>query len=459
MSAAGPPGHGPAGSLTEGEVLRTLVRLALPMLLGIVAIMLFNLVDAFYISRLGTLELAAISFTFPVVAFVASLTLGIGVGLTAAISQEIGAGRRDRVRELTRDGLLLGLFIVALFSSAGLGTIEPLFRAMGADETTLPFVKEYMDVWYLGVIFLVVPMVGNSAIRATGDARSPALIMTASALLNAMLDPLFIFGAGPVPAMGVRGAAIASVIARSGTLVIALLILVRRERLVSFALPRPAELMRHWGEVLHVGAPAAATNLLGPVSLAVLTRIVAAHGVAAIAGFGAGSRVQMFMMVIPIAWASALTPFVGQNWGARLIPRVREALRLSRYFAILSGLLGYGLISFFAPSLAALFTDRPETAASMLAYLRLGIVGFPFTVMLIVAVSAFNALRRPLRSAALNLMRLFLFLLPLAWLGSRLYGAPGIFVSVSISNALAGLVALLWLRGAKLDPRPQMTPR
>ncbi len=438
--------RGGAGSLTEGGVLRTLTGLAAPMLLGIIAIMLFNLVDAYYISRLGMVELAAISFTFPIVMLIAGLTLGLGVGLTAVLSQEIGAGNRQRVRRLTRDGLLLAALIVALFSTLGLATIRPLFRALGADSATLPLVEQYMQVWYLGVVFLVVPMVGNSAIRATGDARTPALVMTASALLNALLDPLFIFGLGPVPAMGVRGAAIASVIARSGTLIIALLILIKRENLIAGRLPRLRPMLARWGEVLHVGAPAAATNVLGPVSLALLTRLVATHGTAAVAGFGAGGRVQQLMMVIPIAWASGLTPFIGQNWGAGLIDRVRSAVLLSERFALLSGALGYGLVSLAAGPLSRLFTSDPATESAMLAYLRLGILGFPLTVLIINASSVFNALRRPLRAALLNLMRLFLFLIPLAWIGSRLNDEAGLFLGMSAANILAGLIAWLWLR-------------
>ena len=442
MSGGAPRGR---RDLRSGSIPRRLVELSAPMLLGIVAIMAFNLVDTFYVSRLGTLQLAAISFTFPVVVLVGGLTLGLGVGLTAIVSQEIGAGQLERVRQFTRDGLLLALLVVAVFSAAGLSTLDAVFRALGADAATLPLVREYMHVWYAGVLFLVVPMVGNGAIRATGDTRSPALIMSAAALSNVILDPIFIFGWGPVPAMGLEGAALASVISRATTLVMSLWILIRRERLVALGVPSLGPMLRRWGSILVVGAPAAATNVLAPVSLGLLTRLVAGHGTAAVAGFGAGGRVQQLAMVAPIAWSSGLTPFVGQNWGAGLGERVRLALRFSRRMVLLGGVLSYAVVALAAVPLSGLFTREPEARRAMVDFLRLGLWGFPFVGMIMLATAALNALRRPLPAAVLNLLRLFGFLLPLAYAGSALLGLRGVYLSMGAANLLAGLIAWRWL--------------
>ena len=139
------------------------------------------------------------------------------MGASAAVSRAIGEGDLDRERRLTTDSLLLALLIVGFAAAVGLLTIRPLFRALGADETTLPYIRQYMTIWYPGVIFVVVPMVGNNCIRATGDTRTPGMVMVIGAATNAVLDPLLIFGLGPFPELGIRGAAAATLIGRSVT--------------------------------------------------------------------------------------------------------------------------------------------------------------------------------------------------------------------------------------------------
>jgi len=322
------PGRRPQGPstslLTEGAEGPLLARLTVPMIGGIFAISAFQLADTYFVSLLGTDHLAAMSFTFPVVMTVASVAMGLGMGASSTISRAIGAGDERRIRRLTTDGLLLAFCIVALVASVGLLTMDPLFRAMGATDEVLPLIEDYMRIWYLSVAVLVIPMVGNNAIRATGDTVTPGVIMTVAAVTNVILDPLFIFGLGPVPAMGIAGAALATALARAITLVAALWVLTFRCRLIDWNLPRFGEVMASWRDVVHVGIPAAATHLLEPVSGGVVVRMVAAYGTWAVAGVGAASRVEMLSFVVPRALGAILIPFAGQNWGAGRVDRVRR---------------------------------------------------------------------------------------------------------------------------------------
>ncbi|MFH1864288.1 MAG: MATE family efflux transporter, partial [Candidatus Eisenbacteria bacterium] len=214
-----------------------LARLTAPMILGMVGIHLFHLVDTFFVGRLGTQELAAMSFTFPVVFVIQGMSLGLGLGASAVISRAIGEGDWGRVRRLTTDSLALAFLIVAFLIVVGLFTIDPVFRLMGATDEFMPLIRSYMLVWYPGMIFVVMPMVGNNAIRATGDTRTPSLIMITAACVNGVLDPLFIFGIGPFPRLELAGAALATVIGRSITFTLALLILARRERMLTRSFP------------------------------------------------------------------------------------------------------------------------------------------------------------------------------------------------------------------------------
>ncbi|MCP4546439.1 MAG: MATE family efflux transporter [bacterium] len=463
MSSRGEAVHlrrgGTAGvDLLTEPILPTMLKLAGPMLMGIVAIMLFNLTDTFFVSRLGSQELAAISFTFPIVFLINGITLGLAIGMTAVLAQKIGAGRHREVLCLTRDGLLLALFIVALFTSVGLLTMDPVFRLLGADGEILQLLKSYMRIWYLGIIFIVVPMVGNGAIRSTGNTRTPAVIMTASALFNMVLDPILIFGLGPIPAMGIKGAAIATVIARASVLILALHVLVKHEKLVEFSLPRPPEMLRNWRTVLHIGAPAALNNVMVPISLGLLTRLIAEHGYQAVAAFGAGGRIQQIAIVGAIAWSSGLTPFIGQNWGAGNPERVTRVLNLSRRVLILFGIGVFIVIGLLAEPLSNLFAADPETNSGVVNFLRLALIALPFTGIIMIASSTFNAVRRPMRALYLNLSRFFLFLLPLAWLGSRLAGVVGIFLSIAAADILTSIIAWRWLRSIDMGTESESGP-
>ncbi len=158
-------------SLIEGPVGRRLLFLTVPMVGGIFAITTFNLVDTFFVARLGTDELAAMGFIFPVVMFVQSIALGLGIGTASVVSRAIGEGDHRKVRRLTTDSLILAVLLVVLFVTVGLLTINPLFTLMGATPEILPLIRQYMTIWYVGMIFVTVPMVGNNAIRATGDTK------------------------------------------------------------------------------------------------------------------------------------------------------------------------------------------------------------------------------------------------------------------------------------------------
>lgn len=411
------------------------------MAVGIVALMAFNVVDTFFVAQLGTRELAAVSLTFPVVTLLFSLTLGLGTGVTAVVSQVLGEGDRGGFRRLTTDALLLGLVVVGTASVVGLLTIDPVFRALGADDALLPLVREYMEIWYLGMGFLVIPILGNAALRAAGDTRVPAMIMVGAALANAILDPLLIFGLGPIPAMGIRGAALATVIGRATTLVVALAVLGVREKAIVLGWPGVVPLLRSWRRIATVAAPAGATQALTPLAIAAVTAMVAGFGPAAVAAYGAGSRIEAVALIPSMALAAGLAPFVGQNEGARRPDRVAAAVRMSLRFAI-----GWGLFTFVAflavgGVVARAFVDAPEVAGHLATLLHVVPASHAAQGVFVVVVATFNASHRANRAAALGALRMFGLLVPGAFAGGAAFGLPGVFVGVAAAHLLGGAVA------------------
>ena len=430
--------------LTEGPVSNRLVKLTLPMVGGIFAIVAFNLADTYYVGQLGTNQLAAMSFTFPVVMTLGWLAWGLGVGASSIIARAIGEGDRSRVQRFTTNSLTLGVVAVALLSTVGLLTIDPLFTALGAGPEVLPFVRQYMRVWYFGMVFLVIPMVGNSAIRASGDTGTPSLIMILSSGFNIVLDPLLIFGFAGVPALGLVGAAWATVISRALTLVASLLVLQFKEHMLSSHLPDLEETFYCWRDVLPVGLPAAGSNMITPISIGVVTSLLAPHGPLVVAGFGVASRVESLAMIALIALSASIGPFVGQNWGAGKFERVMQALKQSYLFCLAWGVLLTGVLAISARLIVPLFNTDAEVVRVATVYLWIVPVSYGTAGMIQVASSAFNALGKPTPAVIMTVLRMFVLYIPLAYLGGRLFGPVGIFAAATIANGIIGIAAYRW---------------
>ena len=438
-------------NLTEGSISKQLIQLTLPTIGGILAIVAFNLADTYYVGQLGTEQLAAMSFTFPIVMTLGSLAMGLGIGASSIIARAIGQGDRSRVQRFTTNSLTLGIAAVALLSSIGLLTIDPLFQALGAEADVLPYIREYMQIWYFGMVFLVIPMVGNSAIRASGNTLTPSLIMICSAGLNILLDPLLIFGLWGLPEWGLIGAAWATVISRAATLIASLLVLKFKEDMLSAHFPDLAETLQCWRDILYIGLPAAGTNMITPISIGIITSLLAVHGSIAVAGFGVASRVESLAMLVLMALSASISPFVGQNWGAEKYGRVNRALQQSYLFCIGWGVLMAILLVPSTSLIVPLFNSNREVIAIASTYLWIVPISYGAAGIIQVANSAFNALGRPIPAVIITVLRMFVLYIPLAYLGSRWFGTTGIFVAATIANLAIGIAAYFWSRRASFQ--------
>jgi len=430
--------------LTEGNVSSQLIKLTLPLIGGIFAIIAFNLADTYFVGQLGTQELAAMSFTFPVVMTFGSLAMGLGIGAASIISRAIGEGDQTRVQRFTTNSLSLALVIVGIFIVLGLLTIDPLFTALGAKPDILPLIRDYMQIWYLGMIFLVVPMVGNSAIRAAGNTATPSIIMTIAAGINIALDPIFILGLGGFPRLELQGAALATVIARALTLAASLFVLHFQEHLLCFTRPKLSEMLRCWRDILHIGLPAAMTNMITPISIGVITRLLAEYGKEAVAAFGVASRLESFAMIALMALAASMGPFVGQNWGAKAYSRVRRSLKVSFQFCLFWGVLMAVVMAASGERLVSLFNGNPDVIAIAALYLLIVPITYAPAGIIQVSSATFNALGKPIPSVVMTSVRMFILYIPLAYLGASFFGITGIFVATGLSNLLTGIGAYLW---------------
>lgn len=426
-------------TLVTGPVGSTLVQLTWPMVVGHLGMVAFNLADTFYVGRLGTRELAAMSFTFPVVMAVSSLAIGLGIGTAAVVSRAIGEGDEHKVRRLTTDSLVLALIIVAAFIGLGILSIDPVFRLLGAKPDLIPLIKEYMRIWYMGMIFVVVPMVGNNAIRATGDTKTPTAIMLVAVLINVVLDPLLIFGPGPFPRLELAGAAASTVISRATTFVVALWVLGRREKMLTARFRSVRAVLSSWGKVLYIGLPSAATRMIVPIAIGIITRIVSVYGAEAVAAYGVASRIEFFALMVIMSLGAVFAPFTGQNWGAGRLDRVKLGMRLSERFSLFFGLGAFILLAAAAHPVAGFFTRNRDVIAAIKLYLRMVPFGYGLQGVLVVVGAALNALNKPLHAAGLVFSQMIVVYVPLAYLGSSLFGLAGVFIALGLVYALGGI--------------------
>jgi putative MATE family efflux protein len=427
--------------LIDGPVGKTLIKLTIPMVVGIVGMVAFNLADTFFVSKLGTNELAALSFTFPVVLVINSLALGIGIGASAVISRAIGQGDQHRVKRLTTDSLVLAMFIVTVFVVAGLFTINPVFRILGARGRILDLVKQYMGIWYFGMPFVVVPMVGNNAIRATGDTKTPSAIMLVAVCCNFIMDPLLIFGVGPFPRLGIAGAAIATVISRSLTFIISLSVLFFRDKMLTFVFPKIKEIFQSWKRILFIGLPTASTRIVVPLGIGVVTRLVSTYGKEAVAAYGVSSRIEFFALTVIAALSSVLGPFIGQNWGAGEHGRVRLGVKYSERFSMVWGIVVCMLLNIFTRPIASIFNSNPLVISAIIMYLRIVSIGYGLQGIIMLTSSAMNVLNRPFHAAGIRITQMFILYIPMALLGSYLFGLTGVFIALAIAYCSAGLAS------------------
>lgn len=424
--------------LLSAPIGRVLINMTVPNLLGLLAVLGFNLVDTFFVSKLGTQSLSAISFTFPITLVISSIAIGIGTGVSTNLGRLIGAKKANNAKIFLYDALLLTLLIMMGLAFIGVFTINALFKLIGAGTAILPLIHDYMFIWYLASPLLVLMMVANQGLRATGDTQSPAKIMALASIANLILDPIFIFGFGAVPALGIQGAAIASVLAWMIAMLLSAYLLVFKHHMIVIASLSLKRMKQNWQKLAHIARPAALMNLINPLANACLMAMLARINEKAVAAFGAGMRLESILLILAIALASSLVPFIAQNLGAGQQKRAAKALQLAIRFVLIFQTLLYLPIAIFATPIAQLFSSDPLVIEYLHFYiLCLPIAYGPLGIIILVA-TALNAYHRPIASLMLNICRLFLIMLPLAALGALLWGVQGLLLALPITNLLIG---------------------
>lgn len=432
--------------LTKGSLLKQIFSMSFSMGIGMLSVIGFNLADTYFISQIGDTELAAISLTFPVIMFFFGITFGTTTAVTTLVSRAIGEGNNNQARRYTTDSLSFALVVSIISIGLGLLLMKPLFISLGATENTYPIISRYMSIWFPGMVFLTVPMTGNAAIRARGDMFTAATIMFVAAIVNIILDPILIFGVGIIPPLGVEGAALATVIARGITFIVAIYFLHFKYQLLDLSIPKFKEILNSWKKISSIAVPVAATNFLPPLSVAFATGIVARMGEQYIAAYGIISRIEGMALVVVFSVSSAIGPIIGQNYGAQKKARVKLSILYSFQIVFLWGGIISIFLYLFSETIMSAFTKDLRIIEIGKSYFYLVPLSYGLFGIRIITSTVFNTLDATIKSTFLAIINLVILFIPLVYLGALWKGIDGVFKAHFITNIVIGIISLFYIK-------------
>lgn len=414
--------------------------MALPLTIGIFCSMGFVMVDMYFISMLGTNELAAMGFVARMAMVLFAVSIGLGAGTSSVLARAVGRNDPDEIRSLATNSFILAMALSILLGVIGLLTIDPVFRLIGADDVTLPLIREYVIIWYFSVPFIIVPMVGMSGMRAMGDAKLQSRIMILSALANAALDPIFIFGLFGFPRLELAGASLATLIVRIGIFAAVVGYLYYRFEILSFKKSVLMNFKSATRKILHVGLPATGTNIIIPLAGLVVISIIAGYGNNAVAATGVATSLESVLMIVFYALSAIIGPFVGQNLGARKYDRIVHAIKITSVFCLVWGLVLAALVAVFSPYIAALFSTEEEIISLIVSYLLIVPVSYGAYGIVMTVNAIYNGIGRPLPGVFLSSFRTLIIQIPLVLVAAHYFDIKAVFAAVAVSNLLTGVL-------------------
>ena len=423
----------------SGSLLRHITVMSLTASVGLMAVFLVDFVDMIFISMLGKAELAAaIGYAGAILFFTTSFGIGMAIAAGALVARALGAGDEVKARQQASHALIYAILFGSLFALVVWLNVRPLAAFMGASGETLDLAVSYLSIIVPSLPFLMVGMIGGAILRAHGDARRAMMATVWGGGVNAVLDPILIFGLN----LELTGAAIATVIARIAIAGTALLPIIRHYG--GFERPDPAGLIADLRPVLVIAFPAILTQLATPIGQAYVTRSMATYGEAAVAGMAIVGRITPVAFGVIFALSGAIGPIIGQNFGAGQQDRVKGAFRDGLIFtAVVIVLITAALFGLRGP-IVALFEADGITKTLVFLFCGPLALAFFFNGVIFVGNAAFNNLGHPYYSTWINWGRHTLGTIPLVMVFGYFYGAPGVLIGQAIGGVIFGVISW-WL--------------
>jgi putative MATE family efflux protein len=444
MTESTPPKTNP---FLEGPILSSLVRLAVPIVLANILQTGYQITDAFWVGRLGAAAVAAVSVSFPVTFLMIAIGAGLGVAGATLTAQYAGARDQAMVNHVAAQTLLM-VFAVSIFlGSIGFVAAPAILRTVGVAPEVYAEALGFMRISFIGLIFVFAFAMFQALMRGVGRALPPLVIVFGTVLLNFLLDPIFIFGWGPIPAGGVMGAAIATLSTQGIATIIAFALLIKGTYGISITLkllrPDPVYIKR----AFLLGFPASIELSARALGLIIMSVLVTGFGTVTLAAYGIGSNLLQVVTIPALGLSTAAAALVGQNIGAGHVDRAAKITRLAAAagFVVLTAVGCAAYVT--APAIVGLFvTGDPQVVIEGARFVRTTSLAWGFIALQLTIVSTFRASGNMLAAMVLALVSQWVLQFPLAFALSRSHvlGTNGLWLSFPVTNVATAIVAYLW---------------
>ncbi len=427
--------------ILKGSISGYLLKHTVVIFLGLIALTSLALVDLYFIGKIGSDEFVAANFAAPVLLFGLNVLLSVGAATMIVVSKFVGAHDFEEVNRIGSASIYLSIVIGGVLLLGGVFGNRLIFSLLKAENEIILLLSEYMKYIYCSFLLMGLTIVITNIMRGFGEVRRPTYVMIVIVFFNLILDPVLIFGYGFVPAFGLKGASMATLIATGiGFLIAALQI----SKYIKF---NPFIIFYKWRSVLKIAFPITISKTMLPISTGVVTAILAKNfGKISVAAYGTGYRIDLFVLLFMMALSIVVAPFVGQNYGAGNFARIRKCLRISIRFALIYGVIAAILIGYGREWIGHIFTVDADIVKVISLYLLIVPLGYFLNGILFVGTAVLDTLNQPTKAAMITAFHLFGLYLPMAFLGSKIAGYVGVFAAFPISSFITSVVVLIFLR-------------
>lgn len=429
--------------LESDKIGKLLFRFSVPAMIGMIVMALFNVVDTIFVGRgVGPLGIAGVTIVFPIQMFVMAVAQMIGIGGASIVSRALGAGDPERAERTLGTMMLSSLLIGTVIVVLGYIFTDRILSLFGATDTILPYARDYLVIMLLGNLYFPYAVSSNNVIRAEGRAGYAMGTLLISAILNIILDPIFIFWLG----MGVRGAAIATVLAKGVTAIWVTFYFVRGKSSLKLHLKNFKFHRGTTGELFAIGTSSFVRLVAASILVVVVNNILARMGGDLyIAIMGIVVRLMQFFVMPMFGVAQGLQPIAGYNYGAARYDKTKRVVKIALFVATVISIFGFLLLFLLAKQFFMLFSRDPELIEQGIWPLRYAIMLLPLVGAQVIGSSTFQAIGKAVHSIVLSVSRRALFLIPLLFVLPRFMGVSGVWVAFPISDALAFVLTITLL--------------
>ena len=417
-------------NIMQSETIpRLLFKMSFPMMLSMLIQALYNVVDSIFVAMVSETALTAVSLAFPLQNLLIAAAVGTGVGVNSLLSRRLGEGRTEEANAVASSALFLALALSVIFIAIGLFLAKPFLALFTDSSELLELSASYSRICLIISFGCMFSITIEKLIQATGNSVQPMTMQLTGAIMNIVLDPVFIFFFG----LGVNGAAIATVLGQIGSMVLAFIFL-KKNSYITIRLKDIRPKAKIIGEIYQVGLPTIIMNSIGPVMVSVINAILIGFSATAVSVFGVYFKLQSFVFMPVFGLNNGIIPILGFNYGARNRKRMTATMKLGLVVALTIMILGTLLFQLFPSELLSLFSASEEMYAIGIPALRIISLCFIPAAISIILISSFQATGFGLASMMVSIIRQLLVLCPAAFILSRFFGINGVWASFALAE-------------------------